>query len=225
MRRVLRNRVRRELSSHASLVARLTLEAELIGHYACVNRLAWNASGTKLASISDDCTCVIWDMSRGPRFRVQTRIKTGHLGNIFGVAFVPATNDTCLATGAMDNQLRVLRVREHGVGVCARVYNCHSARVKHIAVHAMEGHVFWSASEDGTVAQIDVRTPPHGLKSEHPSLAVEYLSLVVGYLSLVVEYISLVVEYLSSSALPLPFILLDSVWRQKPVLPHRPQQG
>jgi hypothetical protein len=111
----------------------------------------------------------------------------------------------------MDNQLRVLRVREDGVGVCARVYNCHSARVKHIAIHAMEGHVFWSASEDGTVAQIDVRTPPHGLKSEHPSLVVEYLSLVV--------------EYLTSSALPLPFILLGSVWRQKPVLPHRPQQG
>ena len=154
-------------------------EAELIGHSACVNRLAWNASGTKLASISDDCTCVIWDMSRGPSYRVQTRIKTGHLGNIFGVAFVPATNDTCLATGAMDNQLRVLRVREDGVGVCARVYNCHSARVKHIAIHAMEGHVFWSASEDGTVAQIDVRTPPHGLKSEHPSLAAGYLSLVV----------------------------------------------
>ena len=149
--------VRRDLSSHASLVARLTLEAELIGHYGCVNRLAWNASGTKLASVSDDCTCVIWDMSRGPSYRVQTRIKTGHLGNIFGVAFVPATNDTCLATGAMDNQLRVLRVREDGVGVCARVYNCHSARVKHIAIHAMEGHVFWSASEDGTVAQIDVR--------------------------------------------------------------------
>ena len=74
MRRVLRNRVRRELSSHASLVARLTLEAELIGHSACVNRLAWNASGTKLASISDDCTCVIWDMRRGPSYRVQTRI-------------------------------------------------------------------------------------------------------------------------------------------------------
>jgi hypothetical protein len=43
---------RRQILSHSSLVRKLSLDVELHGHDGCVNRLAWNSAGDKLASVS-----------------------------------------------------------------------------------------------------------------------------------------------------------------------------
>ena len=98
--------LRRELLAHSSLVNKLTLDDTLDGHNGCVNRLVWNSSGTRLASVSDDYTCVVWSVAGG-RYRVESTIDTGHTRNIFGVGFLPGCDDQWLATGAMDHQVRV----------------------------------------------------------------------------------------------------------------------
>ena len=148
---------RRQLLSHSSLINKLTLEAELEGHEGCVNRLAWNETGTLLASVSDDCTLRIWDIRR---YKCDTVINTGHTRNIFGVSFIPGTSDRCLATGAMDHRVRVHVTQEDGRSSCMRVFAGHTNRVKHIETVPSEHNTFWSASEDGTIAQYDLRTPP-----------------------------------------------------------------
>ena len=40
--------------------ARRVTTPRVTGHEGCVNRLAWNETGTLLAFVSDDCTCRIW---------------------------------------------------------------------------------------------------------------------------------------------------------------------
>lgn len=100
-------------------------------HDGCVNRMAWNASGTRLASGSDDRTVVIWAPGRDdggltPETRIFTGTKlshllaeyralhvclllpsfsSGHIANIFGVRFMPHTGDMKVATCARDGQV------------------------------------------------------------------------------------------------------------------------
>ena len=90
--------------------------AELLGHRGCVNRLSWNESGTLLASVSDDTDLIIRKFSGDGPFSMATaaHVSTGHTNNIFGVAFLPDTNDTTLVTGAMDSMVRLHQVRESG---------------------------------------------------------------------------------------------------------------
>jgi WD and tetratricopeptide repeat-containing protein 1 len=66
------------------MIAHLDLLTELEGHTGCVNRLAWNASGTLLASGSDDRCVRIWDYQT---HKSLLNLPTGHRANIFGVAF------------------------------------------------------------------------------------------------------------------------------------------
>ena len=96
------------------------MEAVLRGHTGCVNRLAWNEAGTLLASASDDrqvrwlefcwrafildtiiprrgLQILLWhypDTQRDP-----LRVETQHKGNLFGVAFLNASQ---LVSGSMD---------------------------------------------------------------------------------------------------------------------------
>eukprot|EP00961_Rhodomonas_salina_P035914 483027-Rhodomonas_salina.4 len=46
----------------------------LDSHEGCVNRLCWNSTGTKLASVSDDCSLVIWDAALGREVEKVRRI-------------------------------------------------------------------------------------------------------------------------------------------------------
>ena len=85
----------------SSTIDKLQLEATCTGHTGCVNRLAWNSQGTRLASVSDDRMALLWHYpnTRQPPLAVHT----GHTSNIFGVAFLPHTNDRLLVTGMVSN--------------------------------------------------------------------------------------------------------------------------
>jgi WD and tetratricopeptide repeats protein 1 len=132
------------------------VETELRSHEGCVNRLQWNATGSLLASVSDDRRAQLWSYER--RCALTAPIETGHRGNIFGVQFMPESNCSVLATGAMDSQVRV-HVLDNTSASNARttVYTCHSDRVKDLAVERGNASLFWSAGEDGTVRQFDLR--------------------------------------------------------------------
>ncbi|KAG8369188.1 hypothetical protein BUALT_Bualt15G0125200 [Buddleja alternifolia] len=155
---------------HSSLVQRLSLEREIEGHHGCVNAVAWNAEGSMLVSGSDDTRLNIWSYSSR---KLMHSIETGHSANIFCAKFIPETSDELVVSGAGDAEVRLFNLsrlrgnglEESGVGRSA-VFQCHTRRVKKLAVEAGNPNVVWSASEDGTLRQHDFREgascPPAG---------------------------------------------------------------
>jgi len=146
---------------HSSLVQRLALEKEIEGHVGCVNAIAWNSSGSLLISGSDDTRVNIWNYANQ---ELLHEIDTGHSANVFCTKFVPETCDEVVVSGAGDAEVRVfnlsrlsgIRPREISMEPAA-VYQCHSKRVKKLAVEGGNPNVVWSASEDGTLRQHDFR--------------------------------------------------------------------
>ena len=143
------------LLTHAAFIHSLSFDQLLTGHTGCVNRLAWNATATLLASGSDDCCVRLWDMTK-PGRPCRLNLQTGHQANIFAVGFLQ--NDTSIVSAGMDCSVRVCRIdREECIGV----YNCHQARVKELCVDPLNDNVFLTAGEDGTCRQFDMRAPHH----------------------------------------------------------------
>ncbi|KAL3514246.1 hypothetical protein ACH5RR_026963 [Cinchona calisaya] len=166
----LRHDVTHSLQVHSSMVRRLSLERELEGHRGCVNAVAWNSGGSLLVSGSDDTQINIWSYSSR---KLLHSIETGHSTNIFCTKFVPETSDELVVSGAGDAEVRLFNLsRLRGGGLDDNVINpsavfqCHSRRVKKLAVEVGNPNVVWSASEDGTLRQHDFREgascPPAG---------------------------------------------------------------
>ncbi|KAF8776119.1 hypothetical protein HU200_003804 [Digitaria exilis] len=152
---------KKRVQFHSSLVQKLALEKEMEGHTGCVNAIAWNSNGSLLISGSDDTRINIWSYNNR---ELLHSIDTGHSANIFCTKFVPETGDEVVVSGAGDAEVRVFnmsrlsgrRPREISVEPAA-VYQCHSRRVKKVAVEIGNPNVVWSASEDGTLRQHDFR--------------------------------------------------------------------
>ncbi|KAL8159238.1 LOW QUALITY PROTEIN: hypothetical protein V2J09_000775 [Rumex salicifolius] len=158
------------LQMHSSLIRRLTLERKLEGHVGCINSIAWNSQGSLLISGSDDQRINIWRYST---HKLLHCIKTGHTTNIYGTEFIPETSDELVASGAGDCEVRVFNIshlsgrQAGGIAVSPYAhYQCHTKRVKELAVEVGNPNVVWSASEDGTLRQHDFREvcsyPPNG---------------------------------------------------------------
>ncbi|GJQ14150.1 hypothetical protein GpartN1_g5941.t1 [Galdieria partita] len=138
--------------SHVSFFQKLENVASLDGHRGCVNRLSFNEEGSLLLSGSDDCRLLVWDVAEKT---LRHQIETGHDRNIFGLRFIPCTNDRLLASGAMDCTVRVTSLD----GGMEKLFEMHEDRVKTIDVEKRNPNLIFSASEDGRVYQIDLRTP------------------------------------------------------------------
>ncbi|XP_057469539.1 protein ALTERED SEED GERMINATION 2-like isoform X2 [Actinidia eriantha] len=149
------------LQMHSSMIRRLSQERQLEGHLGCVNAVAWNSKGSLLISGSDDTRVNIYSYSRR---KLLHSIETGHSANIFCTKFVPETSDELVVSGAGDAQVRLFnlsRLSGSGPDECdispSAVFQCHSRRVKKLAVEVGNPNVVWSASEDGTLRQHDFR--------------------------------------------------------------------
>ncbi|KAL4283531.1 hypothetical protein GQ457_16G017000 [Hibiscus cannabinus] len=158
------------LQTHSSLIRRLALEQELEGHQGCVNAIAWNSNGSLLISGSDDARINIWGYSSR---KLSHSIETGHSANIFCTKFIPETSDELVASGAGDAEVRLFNLSclngrglNDGTATPSALYQCHTRRVKKLAVEVGNPNVVWSASEDGTLRQHDFREgtscPPAG---------------------------------------------------------------
>lgn len=155
---------------HSSLIQRLAQEKDMEGHHGCVNALAWNSKGSLLISGSDDTRINIWSY---PNLGLVHSIETGHSANIFCTKFVPETCDELVVSGAGDAEVRIFNLSrlsgkrsEECASEPSAVFQCHSSRVKKLAVEAGNPNLVWSASEDGTLRQHDFREgascPPAG---------------------------------------------------------------
>ncbi len=151
---------------------------------------SWSRSGRLLASGSDDKHVNIHsylpDDSLAP-FKLTTSLSTGHTANIFGVKFMPHSNDHTLVTCAGDGDVRVFDLEYSGrssidddpelaarrrrlnnvyqgvrylgeSSTNARVYQSHADRAKRIVTESSP-HLFLTCSEDGEVRQWDLRQP------------------------------------------------------------------
>ncbi|XP_062216646.1 protein ALTERED SEED GERMINATION 2-like isoform X2 [Phragmites australis] len=153
--------IKKKVQFHSSLVQKLALEKEMEGHIGCVNAISWNSTGSLLISGSDDTRINIWSYNNR---ELLHDIDTGHSANIFCTKFVPERCDEVVVSGAGDAEVRVFnmsrlsgrRPREISMEPEA-VYQCHSRRVKKLAVEIGNPNVVWSASEDGTLRQHDFR--------------------------------------------------------------------
>ncbi|KAK1405567.1 WD and tetratricopeptide repeats protein 1 [Heracleum sosnowskyi] len=165
-----RSDINHGLQMHSSLVRRLSQEKELEGHQGCVNAVSWNSSGSLLISGSDDTRINIWSYSG---HKLLHSVETGHTANIFCTKFVPETSDDLVVSGAGDAEVRLFHLSRLGDGGQeesainpSALFQCHTRRVKKLAVEAGNPHVVWSASEDGTLRQHDLREgascPPIG---------------------------------------------------------------
>ncbi|KAI4307464.1 hypothetical protein L6164_030648 [Bauhinia variegata] len=162
--------INHSLPMHSSLIRRLSQERELEGHNGCVNAVAWNSKGSLLISGSDDTRINIWNYSD---WKLLHSIDTGHSANIFCTKFVPETSDELVVSGAGDAEVRLFNLSHlSGSGfndnaiTPSALYQCHTRRVKKLAVEIGNPNVVWSASEDGTLRQHDFREgtscPPAG---------------------------------------------------------------
>lgn len=162
------------LQAHSSLIRRLALENVLEGHNGCVNAIAWNSDGSLLLSGSDDTRVNIWSYNER---KLIHSIDTGHSANIFCAKFVPETSNEIVVSGAGDSEVRLFhlsritgRGSDDNAAEPSAIFNCHSKRVKKLAVEVGNPHVVWSASEDGTLRQHDFREgtscPPVGSSNQ-----------------------------------------------------------
>ena len=138
-----------------SYIERLGLETVLEGHRGCVNCLQWSTDGNLLASGSDDCKVMIWEPFS--KAKSATQIPTDHEGNIFSVKFMPHTNNNLVASGAADKKVQIHDISQKKT---ITSFANHLNRVKRLDVAQDCPNLIWSASEDGTVMQTDIRAPP-----------------------------------------------------------------
>ena len=96
----------RPLGAHASLPARLSLEAELDAHGGCVNHLAWCSDGATLLTSGDDTRLIAWDAAARKK---RGDVLTGHTANVFCVRPRPGTGDAVVGTCAGDCHVRAPR--------------------------------------------------------------------------------------------------------------------
>ncbi|CAH8674045.1 unnamed protein product [Schistosoma rodhaini] len=77
-----------------------------------------------------------------------------HLINRLGLE--TSLQENLIVTGAADSKIRVHDIKALET---RHVFSCHSGRVKRLANTPSEPFLFWSASEDGTCRQFDLRDP------------------------------------------------------------------
>ncbi|KAL2927424.1 WD and tetratricopeptide repeats protein 1 [Bienertia sinuspersici] len=114
-------------------------------------------------------------MWRYSDLKLLNEINTGHSSNIFCTKFMPETSDEIVASGAGDAEVRLFNISSLSEGSVEDVtpyahFHCHTRRVKKLAVEVGNPNVIWSASEDGTLRQHDLREgcscPPAGSSNQ-----------------------------------------------------------
>ncbi|XP_042858395.1 DDB1- and CUL4-associated factor 8-like [Penaeus japonicus] len=133
---------------------RLELMYKMEFHRGCVNALSFNASGTRLASGSDDFQIAIWDWARE---KAIITFYSGHRNNVFQSKFLPLSGDTHIVSCARDGQVRLAELSSTGVCKATRKLAKHHGPAHKLATLPTSPHVVLSAGEDAVVLNIDIR--------------------------------------------------------------------
>ncbi|XP_054712777.1 DDB1- and CUL4-associated factor 8-like, partial [Uloborus diversus] len=136
------------------VVERLELMYKMKKHDGCVNALNFNASGTKLASGSDDLSIIIWDWTISEPL---IEYSSGHRSNVFQAFFMPLSRDCYIVSCARDGQVRIGELSSDGSCRSTRKIAQHRGAAHKLAVQMDSPHTFLSCGEDAAVFGIDLR--------------------------------------------------------------------
>jgi WD40 repeat protein len=126
----------------------------LRGHTATVWAVAFAPDGRTLATVSDDQTVRLWDLSNGDRPRQLGPALTGHTGSVYGVAFAP--DGRTLATASDDQTVRLWDLSHRdGTRQLGQPLTGHTGEVRGVAF-APDGRTLATASFDQTVRLWDL---------------------------------------------------------------------
>lgn len=131
-----------------------------------------------MASGSDDLNINIWEPfkyreyeqnEQNTRRLLSNCIPTKHRGNIFGVKFLPHTQDALIVSCAADRDIFIYDINQSSRSLASArtgdlptpVHSIHSHtnRVKRLETSQTEPFLFWSCGEDGVVIEHDIRVP------------------------------------------------------------------
>jgi hypothetical protein len=135
----------------------------LKSHTGCVNSLAWNQSGTRLLSGSDDTLLKIWNpsilLSEEPLDPLVGSFETGHASNIFSARFMPSSNDCKIVSCAADGMVRYMQLSQGSSSKIEHngMFRCHGDMAYEVLPDTDNPNLFFSCSDDGTVNQYDLR--------------------------------------------------------------------
>jgi WD40 repeat protein len=123
----------------------------LTGHQQRIRSIVFNASGTKLASSSDDLTIKLWDMEQ--QSCLQTF--TGHKREIRAVIFIPASATTPeLLVSASDDL--TIRIWDIALGECLKILKGHSQGIWSLC-YSPALQTLFSCSQDETIKLWDLQ--------------------------------------------------------------------
>ncbi len=124
----------------------------LTGHQQRIRSIVFNASGTKLASSSDDLTIKLWDVEQ------QSCLQTfsGHHREIRTVIFIPASATTPeLLVSASDDL--TIRIWDVALGECLRILEGHSQGIWSLC-YSPDLQTLFSCGQDETIKIWDLQT-------------------------------------------------------------------
>lgn len=149
--------LRRRAMSSYELVRRLKKERNLEEHGGCVNTLHFSECGEVLASSGDDLQVALWDWRRG---KTTLKFPTGHTSNVFQAKFMPSSRNMKMVSAARDGKIQRFLFSPGGLVSTDTLVEHHDAAHK-IALEPCNPNTFLSCGEDGSVYDIDLRTPSH----------------------------------------------------------------
>ncbi|KAL3160011.1 hypothetical protein ABBQ38_010398 [Trebouxia sp. C0009 RCD-2024] len=137
-----------------SLVHRLRLDRKLANHEGCVNTVAFNPTGERLVSGSDDLHINIWDWQLG---KTLLSFHSGHRNNVFQAKTLPESADKTIVTCAADGKVRAAFLSEDGHCETKQLAK-HRGRAHKLALEPDQPNCFLSSGEDGAVISFDMRS-------------------------------------------------------------------
>jgi WD40 repeat protein len=150
-------------------VAAKAERAVLKGHSSGVRSVAFDATGSLLASGGDDGTVRLWDVAA----KAERAVLKGHSGRVTSVAF-DATNSLLASAGA-DGTVRLWDVAAKAERA---VLKGHSGWVRSVAFDAT-GSLLASGGDDGTMRLWDLTSLDQALASKPPQLFEPNVQVIV----------------------------------------------
>ncbi|CAF4873910.1 unnamed protein product [Rotaria sp. Silwood1] len=137
-----------------NLVQRMKVSHTLDAHNGCVNALAFNRTGTLLASASDDLQIILWDWASN---QAAVAYESDHHSNVFQAKFIPFSDDCKIVSCARDGQVRLAELHPDGSLWRTKKIAQHLASAHKLSIDTITGTDIFSCGEDGIIYHIDLR--------------------------------------------------------------------
>ncbi|XP_075675839.1 DDB1- and CUL4-associated factor 6-like isoform X1 [Dermatophagoides pteronyssinus] len=135
------------------LLQRFRCLHSLNAHNGCVNTISWNSTGRYILSGSDDLHLSITDAFTG---EIKTKIRTGHMTNIFSAKYLPNTDDVKIVSCSGDGVIIYTDLNRPET-TYQNIFDCQDESVYDLVTVPDDPHTFLTCCHDNTVRWYDLR--------------------------------------------------------------------